>query len=339
MRSSLLTVLLCHKTVIVFAALCLTRLPVILAETSSVTPILIYGATPAGISAAVAAATEGHDVLLVEPTNRIGGLVTSGLSHTDFHSRESLSGAFLDFAQRVQKHYETTYGPDSQQLKDCDGGVFAEPKVNLAVFEQMLEEWPKIRVLHQHVLKSVEMDSAGVRIRSVTFTDANGAEFTINAQVVIDASYEGDLMAMAGVPWRAGREGQSEYGETLAPEKPDDQLQAYNFRFIMTQDPANRVTPQAPAGYRREDFNDVLTALESGQIDKIFDYPRRCIFKAQRRRCRMENMMSTTSPTDACVCLCRTEPEVAQRNSDRTTADLRGTSARSGRTIVLSSER
>lgn len=46
---------------------------------------------------------------------------------------------------------------------------------------------------------------------------------------------------------------------------------------MMTQDPANRVTPQAPAGYRREDFADVLTALESGQIDKVFDYPRRCI--------------------------------------------------------------
>jgi hypothetical protein len=257
-------------------------LPVCSAQSLSETEVLIYGATPAGVSAAVAAATEGHEVLLVEPTNRIGGLVTSGLSHTDFHSRESLSGAFLDFAQRVQKHYETTYGPDSQQLKDCDGGVFAEPKVNLAVFEQMLAEWPKIRVLHQHVLKSVEMNSAGSRIQSVTFTDANGAEVTINAHVVIDASYEGDLMAMAGVPWRAGREGQGEYRQTLAPEAPDDQLQAYNFRFIMTQDPANRVTPQAPAGYRREDFTDVLAALESGQIDKIFGYPRRCIFKAHQ---------------------------------------------------------
>jgi hypothetical protein len=262
--------------------LLILNLPVCFAQTMAKTEVLIYRATPAGISAAIAAATEGHEVLLVEPTNRIGGLVTSGLSHTDFHSRESLSGAFLDFARRVQKHYGITYGPDSQQLKDCDGGVFAEPKVNLAVFEQMLAEWPRIRVLHQHVLKSVEMNSAGSRIQSATFTDANGAEVTINAKVVIDASYEGDLMAMAGVPWKAGREGQGEYGETLAPEEPDDQLQAYNFRFIMTQDPANRITPQAPAGYRREDFADVLVALESGQIDKIFDYPRRCIFKAHQ---------------------------------------------------------
>jgi hypothetical protein len=257
-------------------------LPVCSAQSLCEPKVLIYGATPAGISAAVAAATEGHEVLLVEPTIRIGGLVTSGLSHTDYHSRESLSGAFLDFAQRVQKHYEIIYGLDSQQLKDCDGGVFAEPRANLAVFEQMLAEWPKIRVLHQHVLKSVEMNSAGSRIQSVRLTDAKGAEVTINAHVVIDASYEGDLMAMAGVPWQAGREGQGEYRETLAPEEPDDQLQAYNFRFIMTQDPANRVTPQAPEGYQREDFANVLVALQSGQIEKIFDYPRRCIFKAHQ---------------------------------------------------------
>jgi len=253
-----------------------------LADSPLRTDVLIYGATPAGISAAIAAATEGHEVQLIEPANRIGGLVTSGLSHTDFHSRESLSGAFRDFAQRVQKHYEKTYGLDSQQAQDCDGGVFAEPKVNLAVFEQMLAEWQKIRVLHLHVLKSVEVNSAGSRIEIVAFTDANGAELTINSKVVIDASYEGDLMAMAGVPWRAGRERQGEYGETLAPNEADDQLQAYNFRFIMTQDPANRVTPKAPAGYRREDFADVLVALQSGQIDKIFDYPRRCIFKAHQ---------------------------------------------------------
>lgn len=271
-----------HLSYFVLCTLLLMHLPSGLGDSPSHTDVLVYGATPAGISAAIAAATEGHDVLLIEPTNRIGGLVTSGLSHTDFHSRESLSGAFLDSAQRVQKHYEKTYGPDSQQLKDCDGGVFAEPKVNLAVFEQMLAEWPKIRVLHQHVLKSVEMNFAGSRIKSVTLTDANSAELTINAKVVIDASYEGDLMAMAWVPWRAGREGQGEYGETLAPEAPDDQLQAYNFRFIMTQDPTNRVTPQAPAGYRREDFADVLVALQSGQIDKVFDYPRRCIVKAHQ---------------------------------------------------------
>ncbi|MCA9064315.1 MAG: FAD-dependent oxidoreductase, partial [Planctomycetaceae bacterium] len=88
-------------------------------------------------------------------------------------------------------------------------------------------------------------------------------------------------MAMAGVAWTAGREASSAYRESLAPDQADNQLQAYNFRFIMTRDPKNRVTPQAPVGYRRDDFVGVLEALQSEQIRRIFDYPSRCIFKAQ----------------------------------------------------------
>jgi hypothetical protein len=99
--------------------------------------------------------------------------------------------------------------------------------------------------------------------------------------VFIDGTYEGDLMAKAGVTWRAGRESRGEYDESLGPEKGDGQLQAYNFRFIATREPANRITPAAPPGYRREDFVSVLPLLESGQIKRVFDYPSGCLFKAQ----------------------------------------------------------
>ncbi|MBU6175619.1 MAG: FAD-dependent oxidoreductase, partial [Planctomycetes bacterium] len=67
--------------------------------------VVVYGATPAGVAAALGAAEDGCDVLLVEPTRRIGGLITCGLSHTDFHSFESLSGSYLKFAERVQSFY------------------------------------------------------------------------------------------------------------------------------------------------------------------------------------------------------------------------------------------
>src|SRR3954469_25470623 len=79
--------------------------------------VLVYGATPAGIAAAVAAAEDGERVLLVEPTARIGGLVTNGLSHTDFRTFEGLNGAFLDFSKRVEAYYRETYGADSPQVK------------------------------------------------------------------------------------------------------------------------------------------------------------------------------------------------------------------------------
>jgi len=245
--------------------------------------VLVYGATPGGIAAALAAAKSGQTVMLVEPTPRIGGLVTSGLSHTDFHSFESLTGAFLDFAQRVEAHYAKTYGKDSPQVKDSFRGTFAEPKVNLLVFEQMLAEHKGISIRRQLALASVKVQKSGEanRIESATFTGVDGKAETFAARVFIDATYEGDLMAKAGVPWRAGREARGEYDESLAPERGDSQLQAYNFRFIATREPANRVPPVAPPGYRREDFVGVLPVLESGQIKRVFDYPSGCLFKAQ----------------------------------------------------------
>jgi predicted flavoprotein YhiN len=63
------------------------------------TDVCIYGATPGGIAAALAAAKSGSEVILIEPTKRIGGMTTSGLSHTDFHSMESLTGTYLHFSQ------------------------------------------------------------------------------------------------------------------------------------------------------------------------------------------------------------------------------------------------
>jgi hypothetical protein len=244
------------------------------------TDVCVYGGTPAGIASAIGSAREGSRVILVEPTSRIGGLVTSGLSHSDFHSLESLTGAFLDFTQRVEAHYIKTYGAHSDQARDSYHGTFGEPKFNLAIFEAMLGEHPSIKVLRQRRLASVGKTAEG-HLDHVVVEKLGEPALRIDAAVFIDASYEGDLMARAGVPWRAGREGRSEFGETLAPEQPDGQLQAYNFRFIMTRDPANRIAPVAPPDYRREDFIDVLPTLGTDKVRKVFDYPRNCLFKAQ----------------------------------------------------------
>ena len=251
--------------------------------------VLVYGATPAGIAAAVAAAEDGERVLLVEPTARIGGMVTNGLSHTDFRTFEGLNGAFLDFSKRVEAYYRETYGADSPQVKDCIRGTQAEPKVNLLVFEKMLADQPRIKVQREWALDGVKSSSNGDGESPATwralevalFYDAAGAYHSVAAHYFIDATYEGDLMAAARVPYRVGREAGEEYGELLAPDQADDQLQAYNFRLIATQDPANRVMPRKPKGYRREEFLDVLRLFENGQIEQVFGYPSKCLYKAQ----------------------------------------------------------
>lgn len=258
---------------------------------SATADVLVYGGTPSGVAAGLAAAASGCRVLLIEPTPQLGGLLTSGLSHSDFHSRESLSGAFADFAQRVEQYYIDRYGADSPQVRDSFGGTFGEPKVNLLVLESMLGEYPNLqirrgeRLVATHVVDAAPVSPAPGRpnklLQSLQCVDASGEVSTYTCQVAIDATYEGDLLAQAGVAWTSGREARQEFNESLAPETADQQLQAYNFRFIMTRDPGLRVTPQSPPGYRREDFVGVLEVLASGGIDKIFGYPSRCIFKAQ----------------------------------------------------------
>lgn len=241
--------------------------------------VLVYGATPAGISAAMAAADGDCDVLLIEPTAQIGGMTTHGLSHSDFHSFEAINGPFLNFSQRVLKYYDTHYGTDSQQVQDCWRGTHGEPSINLLIFQKMLAEKPLIRVLTKHRL--VEATVADQSITSLTFAQSTGAPITINAKIVIDASYEGDLMAAAGVPYRLGREAKSEYNESLAPEKADNHVQGYNFRLCMTQNQNNSVPIPVPKGYRREDYEAIVPFVNAGKFSSAFGYPgRHFIFKA-----------------------------------------------------------
>jgi hypothetical protein len=254
--------------------------------------VVVYGATPAGIAAALAAGVDGADVLLIEPTGRIGGLVAAGLSYTDIRTFESLTGTYLEFTRRVAAHYRSTYGDDSGQFLACERGIFGEPSVNLAVFERMLAEQPRVRVVRRTRLVSVATaavpgaavagDPAPRTILSATFVGPERMPHTVSAPVFIDATYEGDLMAAAGVAWRVGREARAEYGESLAPAAADGQLQAYNFRFTMTASPERRVAPTAPPGYRREDFLPLLEMLASGAIERVFGESKKCIFKVQR---------------------------------------------------------
>ncbi|MEX1040887.1 MAG: FAD-dependent oxidoreductase [Pirellulaceae bacterium] len=232
------------------------------------TDIAIYGATPAGIAAAVAAAEKGNKVLLVEPTDRIGGLVTNGLSHTDFRSFEGLTGAFLDLTHRVQDYYQKKYGPDSPQANGNFRGTHAEPHVNLLLLQQMLAEHPSITLQRSHRLHSAEVTNN--RITSTTFHGPEDASLKVTAKIFIDGSYEGDLMAAAGVPYRVGRESKKEYGESLAPEQADDQVQGYNFRLIMTREPENMAFPVKPKGYDREMFVPVIELLESGKVKSVY---------------------------------------------------------------------
>ncbi len=252
--------------------------------------ILVYGGTPAGVAAAVSAAREGRAVLLAEPYSFVGGLLANGLSHSDFRSLECQSGFWFDFTRRVEQHYIVTFGKDSPQVKACYRGNFGEPKVNRLVLEQMLAEQPKIRVLLRHELAGVKKANVAGglgRIVSAAFTcgDKPGERVEAEAALFIDASYEGDLMAMAAVNFAVGREDEKAFGEPLAAKVPaggDRQVQGCNFRWCMTQRADNKLPAPQPPGYARDEFAPVLDLYASGRLTHAFgEQGARAIFKVQ----------------------------------------------------------
>ncbi|MBB6050814.1 FAD-dependent oxidoreductase [Armatimonas rosea] len=251
--------------------------------------VVVYGSTPGGFCAAIAAAREGASVILLEPTQHVGGLSTGGLSHCDSNQmrRETLLGLFEEWHRRVVKDY-TDRGlpaPYNPTLKDAAKWTF-EPHVALRVTMAMLKE-AGVTVLTGRSLKSVKKD--GTRITSLI--TKNG---TFSAKVFVDGSYEGDLMAAVGVDWTIGREGRAEFGESYAGKQypkakmkisgfdaagkllplvtasdagPDDagdkNVMTYSFRLCLTRDPANKVPLPAPTRYDPARFELARRAFQA----------------------------------------------------------------------------
>lgn len=233
--------------------------------------VTIYGATPAGIATAIMLARGDRDlrILLVTRYQRVGGLITNGLTHPDFRTFEARTGLFREFNQRVEQHYSERFGAESPQVKDSLMGTHAGPEVNHTILRQMLD-LPGITILTGHHLASAEtLDN---RVTSITLNNASET-IDVHSDYFVDATYEGDLMAAAGVAFEVGREAQSRYGESLAPDVADAQVQGYNFRLTMTDVPANRAAVPKPADYDRADFADLLTLLEQGALPRIFGDP------------------------------------------------------------------
>ncbi|MCD7969245.1 MAG: FAD-dependent oxidoreductase [Alistipes sp.] len=248
--------------------------------------VVIVGGTPAGITAAIAAAREGKHCLLLERGGHIGGLPVNGLGATDIGTRGATTGLFGRFVEFNRDYYERTYGAGSQQVADCSDGYHFEPHVAALTFGRMLEEAGPgtVTVLTMRQFDSepryVPMDSS--RIISIRVLNREtGREEYYCGNTFIDATYEGDLAAAAGVPSRLGREGADEYGEPCAgriyrwwKHGPDDEgttyrgdnaIQAYNYRLCLTNDPANRLPVTRPEKYDRNEYLSLIDDVLSGR--------------------------------------------------------------------------
>ncbi|GAA5126378.1 FAD-dependent oxidoreductase [Luteolibacter yonseiensis] len=273
--------------------------------------VVVYGGTSGGVTAAVAGAKMGKKVALVSPTTHLGGLTTSGLGWTDMGKNLGknliIGGLSREFYHRVYLHYAAQ--PNWNSVKSMAGqhmaafdqtnqlGYIFEPKVATKIYDDMLAETTvKIFTGLLDLTGGVTMN--GRRITSIKLEDGRA----FRGKMFIDASYEGDVMAGAGVGFHVGREANSVYGETIngvynaagnevvagldsykvkgnpasgllpgiragvaANGTADGNLQAYCYRMCLTNNAANRVMIAKPANYRDEDFELVLRAVETGQ--------------------------------------------------------------------------
>lgn len=181
----------------------LLSLPALPAHAQQTTyDVCVYGGTSGGVIAAYSAKMLGKSVLLIEPGKHLGGLSSGGLGYTDIGNKYAVTGLGLDFYRRTGRHYG-----------QFESWIF-EPHVAEDVFMQYIHR-AKVPVLYLRrvvsvkkqgtVIKQIELENSG---------NTKASHQTISAKVFIDASYEGDLMARAGVSYMVGREANSVYNET-----------------------------------------------------------------------------------------------------------------------------
>jgi hypothetical protein len=280
--------------------LCLTA-PARAADAVADAEVVVYAATPGGIAAAVAAAREGADVLLVEPTRHVGGLLSSGLNTIEWNQNwETFGGVLDEFLHGIDAAYGRTE-PGSHRQTAWESKVAERVFLDILATAKKLPRGGRLAVVHEAPVDRVTMQNG----RIVSFTSIDGRTF--QGSVFIDASYEGDLMARAGVSYAVGREPRETYGEPLAgirfDEKPvaarpfdaagnllpdvtarradigpegsgDGKVMVYNFRVILEHvGPDNPRPLPKPAGYapaRYQMLAGVLAARPDIPLEELF---------------------------------------------------------------------
>ena len=275
--------------------------------------LVIYGGTSAGVAAAVQAARMDHSVILISPAEHLGGLTSSGLGATDSGSKSAIGGISHEFYARIHDHYRQSEAWEEGNQKDFSGydpnaetmWVF-EPHVAEQIFEDFIAESEVPVVRDAWIDRDSGVTMKNGRIVAITTLDGK----TYHGKMFIDATYEGDLMAVAGVSYTTGRESNEKYDESLNGVQPDEmvyhhfvknvspyivpgdpssgllphvhgdprgekgsgdhRVQAYCYRMCMTDAPENRVDWPKPEGYDPIEYELLLRNFDAGDHRPMF---------------------------------------------------------------------
>ncbi|MCZ2479478.1 FAD-dependent oxidoreductase [Aquirufa nivalisilvae] len=186
--------------------------------------VIVYGGNASAIIAAVQVKKMGHSVIVVSPDKHLGGLTSGGLGFSDTGNKEVIGGLSREFYQRIYQHYQkeenwlwekkSQFGNKGQGTVAMDGAnktmwIF-EPHAAEQVMEDLVKEY-QIQVLREEFL---DRSRQGIRLKDAKIQEITTlSKKRFVGKMFIDASYEGDLMALAGVKYHVGREANSVYGE------------------------------------------------------------------------------------------------------------------------------
>lgn len=305
------------KLTSVLAALLLGGQSLHAAETFTA-DLVIYGGTSAGVIAAVQAKKLGKSALIVGPDKHLGGLSAGGLGFTDTGNKAVIGGLSRDFYHRVWKEYQkpeswrwqkqSEYGNKGQGTPAMDGEnrtmwIF-EPHIAERVFEDYVKEFGIPVHRDEWLDRAKGVKKSGARITSITMLSGK----TYTGKMFMDATYEGDLLAAAGVDYHVGREANSVYGEQwngvqvgvlhhrhhfgalktkispyVIPGDPksgvlpristappgeygsgDKRVQAYCYRYCVTDHEENRIPFPKPEGYDPKQYELLVRIYEAG---------------------------------------------------------------------------
>jgi len=262
--------------------------------------VVVYGATSSGVVTAYASKMLGKSVILIHHGQRIGGLTAGGLGQTDIGNKYAVTGLARNFYRLLGDYYN-----------EFESWKF-EPKTALKVFQDYIDK-AQIPVIYDHCIVGIEKNLNRIRSIQIDFTEKEdrGSPTVIVGKTFIDCSYEGDLMAIAGISYTIGRESNDTYDETIngvqlrdlhqfpdnidpyvIPGNPesgllwgisdeilqedgtgDHKVQAYNFRICVTNDPDNLLPITRPKAYDSTRYELLLRLFEAQpEKRKLNDY-------------------------------------------------------------------
>lgn len=237
--------------------------------------IVIVGGGASGVPAAIQAARMGADVLVIEETKWLGGMLTAaGVSATD-GNHQMPSGLWGEFRQKLYDHYG---GPEEVFTGWVSNTLF-EPQVGDRIFKEMVSAENGIHVLHGYRIETANVDNG--RLTEIELFGKKGGEIRVRARQFIDATEYGDLLARAGAAYSIYMETYEETMEKGAPEEPHPYVQDMTYVAIL-QDfgEGEDHTIAEPAGYDPSEFEciclEVCTEPTAGllECDRVLDYGR-----------------------------------------------------------------